>query len=376
MRVEAHNNLYINFQHTAIRKPPLEQSFSTKSLTCQNPNNNLAKGTDFISSYIVQNNINFTARISPKKFELIDYGHQISCPCCGEKMKRTSKEDAYTLSEEIAPKKGKELSKELYSNMKKFQPSKRKLIATIANYAAKNPDLEFSEILNKISDNYRERLTMKQIAVVIDITNEMIKRYPKKESRIEKWRYEQIKGAINSEDEGEFRNKALINLLLKFNKNNKIKFTRKELETYFSRLPNSQKDIDAFVVKYKRRSSQEAIRNLVKHTNSTIEHIDPYSYSLNNDFSNLLLMCSDCNNTRGSMPYSDFIKERPEMVKNIKKYIKDVEKVIEKDDRLSEIYGNYIEQVIRTLRIASGNVLFAEKLYEPEDTDTNPKDST
>lgn len=311
--------------------------------------------------------LNFGARIKISKFGLSEYRSNISCPCCGEKMKDFNQEHAEAVTKEIAPKRGKELAQALYDNMSEFQASKRKLAAVIAKQAVENPALEFSEILNMISDDYRERLRMKQISVVIDLTNHIIKKYPKKEAQIEKWRYQQIKLAMNSEEEGEFRNKALIDMLLKFNKDNKIKIQRKELEPYFSRLPNSKKDNDAFVVKYKRRSSEEGIYNLIKHTTATIEHIDPYCSSGNNQFSNLLLMCSDCNNARGIMPYRDFLDEHPEMIKNVKKYLSDAENILKQKDTPKNVrnqYKGYIAEIKRTLRIASGNILFEEKLAE------------
>lgn len=336
------------------QKPCIDNTWKYKSLNLEN----------LKANYLP---LNFGARIKAGKFGLIEYRNIISCPCCGEKMKDFNEEHAQTLAKEISPKRGKELAQALYTNMSEFQASKRKLAAVIAKYASNNPDLEFCEILNQISDDYRERLRMKQIAVVIDLTNDIMKKYPKKEAQIEKWRYQEIKLAINSEDEGEFRNKALTDMLLKFNKDNKIKIPRSELEPYFSRLPNSKKDNDAFVVKYKRRSSEEGIYSLIKHTTATIEHIDPYCSSGNNDYSNLLLMCSDCNNARGIIPYKDFLDEHPEMIKNIKKYLNNIEKLLEKPNTPSAIkqqYKGYIQEIKRTLRVASGNILFKEQLQK------------
>ncbi len=351
--------------NTGVKK----REYFTSPDNMQNAPQNL-KIPDYKSlkaNYLPFINLNFNARIKAKKFLLMEYRNSISCPCCGEKMKDFDTEHAQSIAEEIAPKKGEELAQALYSNMKEFQASKRKLAAVIARFASNNPDLEFSEILNKISDDYRERLRMKQIAVVIDLTNDIMKRYPKKEAQIEKWRYQQIKQAINSEDEGEFRNKALTDMLIKFNRDNKIKIPRSELEPYFSRLPNSKKDNDAFVVKYKRRSSEEGIYSLIKHTTATIEHIDPYCSSNNNDFNNLLLMCADCNNARGVAPYRDFLDEHPEMIKNVKKHLNDIEKLLEKPNTPENVktqYAGYIQEIQRTLRLASGNVLFEESLQK------------
>jgi len=313
------------------------------------------------ANFLVQN---FTARIRPEKFKLFEYHDLISCPCCGETMNNFNPKRAAWLAKQISKKKGEELSKALLQNLNEFQPSKRGFAKIVAKEAKENPELEFSEILNKISPDYVERLRMKQVSVVIDMTNMMIRRYPNKEAGIEKWRYKQIRQIINSENEGDFRNKILIDLLLQFNRENGIDLAREELEPYFSRLPNSKKDVDAFVVKYKRRSSEEGVYRLIKNTKPTIEHILPYSTSKDNSFSNLLLMCTDCNNARGTIPYRNFLNEHPEMIQNVEKYLDDVIKVLRHPNTSNDVksgFRNYIQQVRKTLRIASDGKLFMEK---------------
>ena len=306
-----------------------EQKISTKDVigsdACVYPKK---FDNEILGAKFLYNKINFNGRIAPKKFKLIKYANEISCPSCGEKMHDFDKTKAEMLACRIAILKGEELSNTLIYNMQEFHPSKRGLVEVIAKEATENPDLEFCEILTKISPDYTERLRMKQIAVVIDLTSDLIRRFPSKEAEIEKWRYGQIKQVINAEDEGDFRNKVLIDLLLEFSKQNGIEISKHEIEPFLSRLPNSKKDKDAFVVKYKRRSSEEGIFHLIKDTHPTIEHISTYSKSRNNEAGNLMLMCFDCNNARSSVPYRNFVKTHPEMVENVEKYLSDVKKIL------------------------------------------------
>lgn len=75
-------------------------------------------------------------------------------------------------------------------------------------------------------------------------------------------------------------------------------------------------------------------------------------------------MCFDCNNARSSVPYRNFVKTHPEMVENVEKYLSDVKKILHREDTplvIKEKYRNYIQQLMRTLRIESGGRLFGEK---------------
>jgi len=359
--------LFDTFRISCINRVK-ERNFTNRNFTYNSPfQQQINLSSEALKANFLHSTLNFEGRIAPKKFKLIRYADEISCPCCGEKMHNFDKNKAQILTNKISTKKGKELSNALRNNIEEFQPSKRELARVIAKEADENPNLEFYEILAKISPDYTERLRMKQIAVVIDLTSELIRSFPNKEAEIEKWRYNQIKQIINAKDEGDFRNLVLIDLLMEFNKENEINLARHELEFYFSRLPNSKKDKDAFVVKYKRRSSKEGIYHLIKNTNPTIEHVKTYSNSRNNQLNNLLLMCTDCNSARGSVPYWNFVKTHPEIKENVEKYLNDIKKILRREDTpdvIKEKYRNYIQQIMKTLRIESGGRLFGEKHHQ------------
>ena len=75
-------------------------------------------------------------------------------------------------------------------------------------------------------------------------------------------------------------------------------------------------------------------------------------------------MCTDCNSARGSVPYWNFVKTHPEIKKNVEKYLNDIKKILRREDTpdvIKEKYRNYIQQIMKTLRIESGGRLFGEK---------------
>lgn len=56
----------------------------------------------------------------------------------------------------------------------------------------------------------------------------------------------------------------------------------------------------------------------LNYENATADHIIPVSYGGNNAQVNLVVVCSDCNNERGNMPFRDYLKIKNNKYKNIK----------------------------------------------------------
>ena len=86
-------------------------------------------------------------------------------------------------------------------------------------------------------------------------------------------------------------------------------------------LPSSSNDLDSFFVKYANADAETIAKKLLESAKASIEHVRASSESGADHASNFIVMCRKCNNDRGSIPYSEFIKENPAMVKNSQKYI-------------------------------------------------------
>ena len=205
---------------------------------------------------------------------------------------------------------------------------------------------------------------MKQIMVTMELANELPHLRPRKTAKIKEWQAEQIQRILDANTEGEFKNKYLITSFIETAHINNIRIDEEKIRSYFGKLPNSKNSAEAYVVKYKRRASKEAVYKIIKNTEPTIEHIIPFSESGDNKARNLLVMCSDCNTIRGDISYDDFIQAHPEMLQNIKKYFADIKRVLrDKKNELTpeqkEMYANYINDVKTTLeRYSPDNFCF------------------
>lgn len=288
-------------------------------------------------------------RIQRKDFFLANPNLGIRCPSCGDKMNEFNKFKARKLAAEIAPKTGRELQNVLLKHKDDFQATKRELVDEIISIIPKYPERNLSELLTVLGKRkYIDILRTKQLLVTTFLGNEILNLTPENMADLVEWQKGQVVRIMQARDEGQFRNKYLITSFIQYAKEHGIKIDEDNVRAYFGRLPNSKKDIEAFVVKYMRRTPREAAYRLIKNPEPTIEHIVPFSKSGDNSMGNLLIMCSDCNTARGDMSYKDYIEQHPEMKENILKYFGDIQKLLDKTSKDSK-YRGYIEAVKETL---------------------------
>lgn len=261
-------------------------------------------------------------------------------------------QEAETFAKSISKKRGDELASALLTNINEFQYSKRTLVEKLAGAAPKYPEKNISELLGVVSGEYIDSLRKKQKNIVYQMADELKNRKPSQKAAFTDWQNWQIERIMDAQNEGDFKNSRLIKSFISLAGKHNIHLSDKKINSYYDRLPNSKKDIDAFVIKYQRRKPYETTYEFLKNTTPTVEHIVPFSKSEDNNYGNLLLMCSDCNNARGNTKYSEFLNLYPEMKQNIDKYFKDIEKLVQKKDdyKLKGMYKSYIRDAKRTLK--------------------------
>lgn len=123
--------------------------------------------------------------------------------------------------------------------------------------------------------------------------------------------------------------------------------------------PASGKDLDAFIVKYSKRTHEQIALRLISGAVASIEHIVPKSRNGGDSLGNFLLVRAQYNNTRSSMPLSEYIQLNQEIniPKNLQIYVDDV--VHQVNDKKSPFNKkpNYIIKVIETLKQEAGDLV-------------------
>lgn len=285
-------------------------------------------------------------RITKEEFTLAQC-QNLPCPCCGTVMKNNSERGG--ISADIAYHRGAKLVETLNKYAKFLRKGRIDAADEIKQLALQYPKATIGELLRMTHDEHLDALCTKQINVINSFfpTHQKAYKDPKTRDLFSSYFADQkniIKYATN---EGQFKNKKFKDELVQRCKDFSLPIRCGEIYRHFSALPRSTNDKDAFFVKYERRSDYEIANALVKNNCPTIEHIDPFSKSKDNHFSNLLVMCSDCNEERGDEPYEKFIKKHPEMRTNFYNYIEAVKKEIEKP-KYKALYTNYAASVENT----------------------------
>ena len=155
---------------------------------------------------------------------------------------------------------------------------------------------------------------------------------------------------------------------------------QQEINKIVQKLPNSSNDINSFFVKYsKNYSSQEIAKRFVSNTIPTTEHIIPQSTGRDNGYnilfinssSNYMCDCSECNTSRGTTPFSEWMENIPDFSQNLQEYVNEVQQALDKG-LLDEKYYDYISEFIKKIyKLSNGQIV----LIAPKSENMYLKDS-
>ncbi len=124
------------------------------------------------------------------------------------------------------------------------------------------------------------------------------------------------------------------------------------------KLPNSARDVDAFIVKYARKSHAEIARRLICSSMATIEHIVPTSRKKKDaDFlGNMILVSARFNNERHSMPLDEYImlNQDVDMRQHLQKYVDLVIREINRQGSDFSHCGMYPERIRKAIAKETG----------------------
>ena len=124
------------------------------------------------------------------------------------------------------------------------------------------------------------------------------------------------------------------------------------------KLPNSARDVDAFIVKYARKTHAEIARRLICPSMATIEHIVPTSRKKKDaDFlGNMILVSARFNKERHSMPLDEYImlNQEVDMLQHLQKYVDLVIREINRQGSDFSHCGMYPERIRKAIAKETG----------------------
>lgn len=268
----------------------------------------------------------------------------IICPCCGIPM--MTQKDMNKVSKGLGCT-AKQAISTLDNYEKYMHPVEKECYNMLKNWSKEKPDSNFKELLLENREPQLVILQEKQNKILDSVDN-MSKNLSETEQEEVKKVTDLTRKMVSSNDnEIKFKRKTFIKDMEDLSTKISNKEIHKQMVKEAEKMPTSQNDVSAFVVKYSSRGHKEIGERLVKLSVGTIEHIHPRSEGGKNYIGNYLLECGGCNHERSSIPLSDWVDDHPEMVQNTQKYIDEVIKHI--NDGKMKGFTFYPAAVAKTL---------------------------
>lgn len=290
--------------------------------------------------------------LAPAYVPFMGYAHDepvralanIICPCCGvemmtqKQMNDVSKSLGNTSAEAVGA---------LNKYEKYMHPVEKECFNLLKGWSKEKPDASFKELLQENKEPQLIKLQAKQ-NTILDNVDELSKSLNKDEAAEVKKVTDTTRMLVASTDKQiKFKRKTFLKDMETLENKISDKEVYEKMKKEAEKMPTSQNDVSAFVVKYAERNHQEIGERLVKLSVGTIEHIKPRSEGGRNTVSNYMLECGGCNHERSSIPLGDWVDMHPEMKENTQKYINEVIKRINNGEMRG--FSFYPEAVAKTL---------------------------
>lgn len=270
----------------------------------------------------------------------------IPCPCCGIKMLPVNIFQN-TLTKRFLSKPGYYALMALSEFEESMHPIERQCFDLLRQESKKEPSKNLQELLYELKPNHLKQLIGKQIRILNEVDKMGSELSDKSAQMLLRYTREARNRIIIPGEDHIFEIKPFLAALIDFKAAVGEKKVAERIFRKANELPRAGKDLDAFIVKYSRRDPKEIGQRLVSLSVGTIEHIKPRSNKGASMGRNYLLECGNCNHTRSDVPFAEWLKMRPEMVKNLQKYMDEIIKQINEGTIVG--YEWYPSEVAATL---------------------------
>ena len=272
----------------------------------------------------------------------------VYCAYCGHRMLTTSEINA--ISQRAITLKGVDLAKFLIKLQPDLKPNEKKVACIMKEELKKNSKTDLKGILQSLFPRYVERLEKQQEKVLIELQKIAVD-FPVHDKKIT---MEQIqKGFVairKSSSDEHFKRNQYINDFFLLDKSYEDFGNYMKIIEAIKLMPDTYSSVDAFVVKYSRKTSKDIMQRLLSPSRVTIEHVLPRSNGGTNAMSNIILACGMDNSSRRSNP----LETIPGLSRNLPIYFMTLRKALAKklpfqDLNKVELYISGIKETINSL---------------------------
>ena len=263
-------------------------------------------------------NITF-CRNQDAEFLLKQYKH-LKCAYSGKLM--LGRDEIKEIFQKLEKRPNAQAAINLLQSYERYMHETEAMVFDLFKNAQYKNKRDFQDILIELQPEALIRLKEKQIAILTSTDKIITKMSPAVAELVKLIR----DNALAKIEDNTFGRQPPLEMIKSVKaKGNDLKRIRKIYQTWY-KLPNSARDVDAFIVKYARRSHDEISKRLISSSRATIEHVIPISRKKNDTLHNMILVSARFNNERHSMPLDEYImlNDEIEIEKNLQKYIDSV----------------------------------------------------
>ncbi len=278
----------------------------------------------------------------------------VTCLCCGKKMI-----DPNIIAAFDAKKMFNGKTEDILNTLKQFnsymKPLEKRVFNLLVSLNKQYPDKNLPQLLQMKTKSIESKLIDKQSQVFGEIWDYSIQNLtPQKMqelNKIFKISYDEMYGRIPKTT---FSRKKFISLIYKYSRDLGLQHQAKLLEIA-EKLPSSQDQFEAFVIKYSRKNNRNIALRLIEKSVASIEHIKPRAEGGENSIYNYAIECSHDNWTRGCNSMITQIQHNPDMPKNAQKQVNQIIRLVNAGK--ASVNSTYVIKLKEALYRASGGII-------------------
>ena len=273
----------------------------------------------------------------------------IDCPYCGHTMLTLS--EIFDYAKKAEKLKGVSLAKFLVSLQPDMKPNEKKAACMIKEELKRHPHADLKEILNIMYPKHIERLEHQQEKVLLELQKIAVD-FPEHDKKLTLEYINQGLEAIRNRDsKRHFKRNKYISQFFKLSERYEDFGNYLKIINAIKSMPNTYMSIDAFIVKYSRKSSFEIAARLLMPSVITIEHLLPRSCGGTNNLTNVVAACGNDNSTRRSQPLDTMTG----LSTNLPYYFQTLRKASSKKFPQHEL--TRVEEYIQGVKVTINNLL-------------------